>query len=73
MIDYEAVLTGQHKTEEIILTNTTLVPVSFEIKPHPHDHDAVFQWQSTKGRIPADGNIALNIKYSPLSTVSNFF
>jgi len=70
MIDYEQVLTGQHRTEEIILTNTALVPVSFEIRPHPHDHDNIFHWQSWKGRIPADGSIALNIKYSPLSTGS---
>ena len=70
MIDYEQVLTGQHRTEEIILTNTALVPVSFEIRPHPHDHDNIFHWQSWKGRIPADGSTALNIKYSPLSTGS---
>jgi len=45
LIDYEAVLTGQHRTEEVILTNTALVPVSFEIRPHPHDHDPTFHWQ----------------------------
>ena len=70
VIDYEAVLTSQHRTEEVILSNTALVPVSFEIRPHPHDHDTVFHWQTTKGRIPADGSVAINIKYSPLSTGS---
>ena len=70
MIDYESVLTGQHRTEEVILTNTALVPVSFEIRPHPHDHDATFFWQKTSGRIPADGSVAINIKYTPLSTGS---
>ena len=55
---------------QVILTNQALVPVSFEIRPHPHDHDTVFHWQSTKGRIPADGSVAINIKYCPLSTGS---
>ena len=70
LIDYESVLTGQHRTEEIILTNTSLVPVSFKVRPHPHDHDPTFHWQIVQGRIPADGNFAINIKYAPLSTGS---
>lgn len=41
--------------QEVILTNTALVPVSFTLVPQPVNHDTCFWWNVTSGRIPADG------------------
>mmetsp|Transcript_9855 Transcript_9855/g.22507 ORF Transcript_9855/g.22507 Transcript_9855/m.22507 type:complete len:1836 (-) Transcript_9855:105-5612(-) len=69
-VDFGTVLTGRTVNEEVILTNTSLVPVSFELNPVPHDHDPIFHWKIVKGKIPADGSLALQVAYTPISTGS---
>ena len=67
-LNFGGVLTGKIKAMELILTNTTLVPVSFQIQPAAADRDPVFSWSAHSGRVPADGSLALTARYAPAAT-----
>ena len=68
VVDFGGVLTGKSKALELILTNTTLVPVSFSLQPATAEHESAFSWSALSGRVPADATLALTARYSPAAT-----
>jgi hypothetical protein len=68
LIDFGSVLLGQTQTRELIVSNASLVPVSYSLVPLPNGNDPTFHWKTQAGKLPADSSTALCVKYSPLST-----
>jgi hypothetical protein len=68
LLDFGNVLLGQSMTLELIISNQSLVPVSYDLIPVPTDNDPAFKWSATSGKLPADSSVALIVKYTPLAT-----
>jgi len=68
LLDFGNVLLGQSMTLELIVSNQSLVPVSYNLIPVPTDNDPAFKWSATSGKLPADSSVALMVKYTPLAT-----
>jgi len=70
LLDFGSCLLGQTKTLELIVSNQSLVPVSYNLEPAPTDNDPAFKWNVTSGKLPADSSTALYVRYTPLATGS---
>lgn len=68
LLDFGNVLLGQSMTIELIVSNQSLVPVSYNLIPVPTDNDPAFKWSATSGKLPADSSVALVVRYTPLAT-----
>lgn len=68
LLDFGSVLLGQSKTLELIVSNQSLVPVSYNLLPAPTDNDPAFKWNITSGKLPADSSVAVQARYKPLAT-----
>ena len=69
-LDFGSVLTGQSRDLELVLTNTTLVPVSVALRPLPAGRDPVFAFRGAAWRLPADSSLAVTATYRPAATGS---